>query len=252
MPLIYSNWCQPVPDIAQILGPRKIQLKSGRILEDVDAIIYCTGYHSCIPVNFEPQNLDPFPYPGAPPKLYRNIFPLNPDPAIRNSLAFFGQAAAQFPGFIQYEVQAMAVSQIWQGKASLPSLDEMKGWQDMYMNWRERTITRHGATSTFYPVFVPMGDYFNWLDQTAGLGLRARFGLLQRWTNPKAWSLWWNDRALYNQVLGGLTSPAIARLFDEGRRKTWDGARAQVFRDEEVVNNQQKARQKIMDKEKSV
>ncbi len=243
-PHLESGLCEPVADVARITGPRTVELKDGRLLDDVDVIIYCTGYHTCIPVPLEPEELNPFAYVGAMPVLYRNIFSLNPDPAIRNSIAFLGQAGAPLPGFVQFEMQNMSVSQIWLGRSSLPPLVEMQKWHRGYMAWRERTAKKYGVTSTFYSVFVPMADHFTWCDETAGLGLKARFGLIERWTRREAWGLWWSDQELYNMCLSGLTTPAIFRLFDVGKRKAWAGARKQIVIENEKVERQQKERQK--------
>ena len=247
-----SGLCEPVGDVARVNGPKEVALKDGRTLKDIDTIIYCTGYHSYIPVPMDPASLNPFAYIGANPVLYRNIFSLNSDPAIRNSVAFLGQAGAPLPGFAQFEMQNMAVSQIWRGKSSLPPLAEMQAWQRGYVSWREQTMKKYGVTSTFYSVFVPMADHFAQMDEWAGMGLRARFGLVNRWTRREAWALWWNDRELYNLILGGFTSPAIFRLFDDGKRKAWAGARAQVFRDNEGVERQQKERLRAVEKEKKI
>jgi dimethylaniline monooxygenase (N-oxide forming) len=245
-PHMESGFAEPVPEVAGIRGPSSVELKSGRVLDDIDTIIYCTGYDISIPVKFEPVELDPYPYPGALPNLYRNIFSLSPDPAVRNSVAFLGQVAAPFPGFAQYESIAMAVSQIWLGKSALPPLSEMQQWRRDFVAWREATAKKYGVSSTFYPVFVPMANYLIWLDECAGLGIKKRLGLIERWTNLETWSLWWNDRKLYNQVLTGLCSPAIFRLFDEGKRKPWAGAREQIFLDNDAINRAQRERKKGM------
>jgi dimethylaniline monooxygenase (N-oxide forming) len=241
-----------VPEVARITGPRTVELKSGRVLEDIDTIIYSTGYHSWIPVDFEPQDLNPYAYPGAPPDLYRNVFPLSRDPAIRNSLAFLGQGGIAYPGFSQHEVQGMAVSQIWQGKSSLPPLEEMQQWHQDYLTWREDTTKRYDGKSTFYTYFLPTPDHVDWFDRIAGLGIRKHFGLVERWTNLDAWRFWWQDRRLYYKCLNGLTSPALFRLFDEGKRKTWSGAREQIFIDNASVEKQQKDRLKLLEKQKTV
>lgn len=248
-PHLQSGFCGPVPEVLRITGHRTVELKSGRVLEDIDAIIYCTGYDSCIPVPIEPQSLNPYPYIGSPPHLYRHLFSLSPDPAIRNSLVFLGQGALPFPGFAPHEAQAFCVSQIWQGKSSLPPLVEMQQWHLNYLRWREGMTKRYNAKSTFYTAFVPATDQWIWLDTCAGLGIRRHFGLLARWTNWDAWSLWWNDRCLYNICLTGLTSPAMFRLFETGKRKVWAGARKQIFVDNERVQRQQAERKKLLKKQ---
>ena len=66
-------------------------------------------------------------------------------------------------------------------------------------------------------------DWFKWADKAAGLGVVDRIGY-----GPKGWSFWWNDRPLCRLVMDGLISPHIMRLFDERKRKPWDGAREEL------------------------
>ena len=251
-PHFESGFCEGVPEVRRIVRSREVELESGRLLDDVDAIIYCTGYHSTIPVAIEPQELDPYPYPGSPPQLYRNIFPLHSDPAIRNSLAFLGQGGVAWPGFAQHEIQNQCVSQIWLGNSSLPPLSEMQRWHRDYLSWRESMIKHYSPGSTFYTVFMPMTDHLTWMDTCAGLGIRHHFGWLSRWVNRKAWQLWWNDRKLYDIILTGLTSPAIFRLFDDGKRKAWRGAREQIFIDNDRAKRQQEQRLQMLKKQEKV
>lgn len=250
--LMKSGFCEPVSEVTRISGPRAVELETGRLLEDIDAIVYCTGYHQLIPVDMEPQELNPYPYPASPPQLYRHLFSLSPDPAIRNSIAFLGQGAIPYPGFVQHEAQNMCVSQIWQGKSSLPPLSEMKRWHQFYLEWRENMTKQYSATSTFYTGFLPMTDHVDWMDKTAGLGIRKHFGIIERWKNAESWGLWWRDSKLYRKCLNGLTSPALFRLFDEGKRKAWSGAREQIFIDDERVARQQEGRLELLEKQKSV
>ena len=248
-PHFESGFCEGVPEVKRITGPKSIELKDGRILEDIDAIVYCTGYHAFIPVDLEPSEHNPYPYPGALPNLYRNTFPLHENPDIRNSLAFLGQVAIAFPGFAQHEAISICTSQIWKGNSSLPSLPDMQKWCQDYRKWREDMTRQYNAQSTFYTFFVPMGEHMAWIDSCAGFGMRQHFGLGSRWTNLRAWKFWWNDRELYNLCLSGLTTPAMFRLFDEGKRKAWDGAREQIFIDNERVKKQQETRLRAMKKE---
>ena len=249
-PHLQSGFCEPVDAIDKITGPKSIQLKSGRILENIDTIIYCTGYHYTIPVTFEPAELNPYPYPGSPSNLYRNMFPLHSDPRIRNTLAFLGQGALPLAGFLQFEIAAFCISAIWSGKSSLPSLPEMKKWHAEHLAWRDEMERRYNPGSTFLTAFMRAGDAVAWMDECAGLGIREHFGLLGRWTSWRAWSLWWRDRELYNVCLGGMISPAIFRLLDCGKRRTWERAREQIFVDNERIEQQQRDKKKAMEKAK--
>ena len=79
-PHLQSGFATPVAAVQEIAGPKSVRLADDRLLEDIDAIIYCTGYDFCAPC--APAEYDPVPVAGQPPHLYRNIFPLHDDPAI--------------------------------------------------------------------------------------------------------------------------------------------------------------------------
>jgi dimethylaniline monooxygenase (N-oxide forming) len=136
-PFLKSGFAEPVPVVKEIIGPKTVMLTNGRVLEDIDTILYCTGYHICLPDDLIPRPAnapdaaayDPYPKgPGQNPYLYKNIFPLSPERNIQTSLAFLGQGATVYPGFVQFELQAMAISQVWQGRSSLPPREEMVEW----------------------------------------------------------------------------------------------------------------------------
>lgn len=154
-------------------GPKTVQLHDGRIIEDLDAIIFCTGYHFSIP--FVPKEWDPYPVDGEPPKLYQNIYPLHSDPDVRNSLAFMGQGAVPVPGFAMFESVAMATAQIWKGSSKLPPLSEMQGWYEENLRIYNEKKGRMKTDSTFYPVFLPVEGWWSFLDSNAGTGIMDHF-----------------------------------------------------------------------------
>jgi dimethylaniline monooxygenase (N-oxide forming) len=159
--------------VDKVTGPKSVQLKDGTIIEDLDAIIFCTGYHFSIP--FMPKEWDPYPVDGEPPKLYQNIFPLHSDPDVRNSLAFMGQGATPFPGFAMLETVSMATAQIWKGKEKLPPLKEMQQWYENNINEYREKKRRMKTDSTFYPVMLPMRTWWGFLDKTAGTDVLSHF-----------------------------------------------------------------------------
>ena len=247
-PHFESGLCEPVKSVKRFTGPKTVELEDGRILEDIDSVIYCTGYSASIPFKL-PEDVQPYPVIGQPSRYYRHIFPIHSDAKVRNSLCMLGHGAFAMPGFCQFEAQGQAVSQIWQGNSSLPPYEEMKSWYSKYTRWRAATAKKYDAKATFYGFFVPIADYAGWLDHTAGTGIRAHFGFVERWTNWCAWRLWWNDRELWNMCLKGLNTPAIYALFDMGKRKAWKGAREQIFKDNAAVNRHQEKRRAAMQKD---
>ncbi|OAP60442.1 hypothetical protein AYL99_05444 [Fonsecaea erecta] len=245
-PFLESGFAEPVSAVQEVLGPHAVRLTDGCLLEGVDAIIYATGYEAAVPC--APAEYNPYPVADEAPYLYRNIFPLHPDADVRNSLAFLGQGAFPFPGFVLFELTAMAVSQIWQGRTPLPSLDEMLAWHRAHIAWRENVVrrTQSRAPSHFHTVFMRTPDHLPWLDRVAGTGVLAHFSLFS-W---RAWRFWWTsgDRGFYRLCRSGVFSPAIWRLFDMGRRKPWAGARSQIVEDNRIAEARRQERLRAVEK----
>ncbi|KAF1990696.1 flavin-containing monooxygenase-like protein [Aulographum hederae CBS 113979] len=237
--LLKSGFCEPVSAVKRIAGRRTVELSDGTVLDDVDAIIYCTGYYGAIPF-LQGTEYDPYPVLGEYGNLYHGTFPIHPDAWVRQSLAFLGHGHFNFPGFIQSELLAMATSQVWRGTSHIPDYEAMKRWHDRHMEWRRNTVAKQKIKSTFYVVTMPMGDQLRWLDETAGTGLYENFG----WFSRKAWSFWWRDREFYAACYKGLFSPMIWRLFDTGKRKCveWDVAKEQILRDGDAAKRQRSRR----------
>ncbi|KAJ9609981.1 hypothetical protein H2200_006311 [Cladophialophora chaetospira] len=241
-PHLESGFAEPVAAIQQITGPKTIQLKDGRVLNNIDTIIFATGYEAKI--SYAPDEYNPYPIADEAPFLYRNIFPLHPDASVRNSLAFLGQGGIPFPGFVQFELKIWAISQIWQGKASLPSFDTMQQWHKDHMAWRQEVVRKSKFDSKFIIVFLRLPDHLKWLDKTAGTGILTHFS----WFSWRSWRFWWQDRRFYNLCKSGLISPAMWRLFDMGGRKAWAGAKEQIIKDNEFADKRQQERLRAMGK----
>ncbi|KAH8900470.1 flavin-containing monooxygenase-like protein [Thozetella sp. PMI_491] len=231
-PFLESGFAEPVPAVREITGPKTVALTNGRVLDDIDTILFCTGYNATIPPDVIPKSKDInsqviTSYPPHPngtdenPHLYMNMFPLAPDDNIRNSFAIVGQAAFIWPGLTQAELQIMAIAQVWKGRKSLPSYAEMLRWYERHTRAREATMKRHNVLSsgTFYSALVPFAEIFPWLNHMAGTGLYETFGgKFNGIFNPRAWSLWWNDREIYDLCTKGYFNPVIFRLVDLGGR----------------------------------
>ncbi|USW57928.1 Putative flavin monooxygenase, FAD/NAD(P)-binding domain superfamily [Septoria linicola] len=248
-PHLDSGFCQLVPGVARIDG-RQVHLTTGETLQDISAIINCTGYDQDVPIEIDPPEAHPYYGEGFKPKYFQNVIPIHEDEGIRNSLALLGHGTIHHPGFVRFEIQAMAVSQIWKGNSHLPSFNSLRRWQKMRCAWRDDVVRTYGSKSTFYTLLLPYTDHILWLDDTAGCGIRKHFGLIERWMNFSAWKFWWQDRAFYKQCLHGVMSPALFRLFDTGKRKTWDQAKHQVQVDNEKVEQAAQLRRKMMDEGK--
>lgn len=239
-PHLTSGFCNPVAAVSRITGPKTVELTDGTVLEDIDAIVYCTGYLQMVPVVEQEHN--PFPVPGAPSTMYRGTFSTHPDADVRNSIAFLGHGHVAFPGFVQHELIVMAVAQIWLGNSALPPLAEMKRWQRGWLDWREDLLRKQKSEATFYVGTMPLEDHFRWFDEAAGTDVFSHFGLFSR----QAWSFWWKDRGLYRECTRLVFSPAVWRLFESGKRKAWDGARKQIYLDNEAAEAARRRRFEFM------
>ena len=62
----------------------------------------------------------------------------------------------------------------------------------------------------------------------------------------KVLGFWWRDREFYKLCKSGIWSPAIWRLFDTGKKKTWSGARAQIYKDNEIAKKQVQHRKEYL------
>lgn len=265
-PFLESGFAEPVPAVKHIIDGNTVELTDGRKLSNIDSIIYCTGYHFNIPEDLVPRpgsntsSADYHPYPNGPghnPYLYFNMFPLSSDPSIRDSLAFLGQGATTYPGFVQFELAACSISQIWRGNKSLPPRDEMLAWYEQHSKWRVEQTGKYNAPEggTFYPSMIPFHSYFDFINRTAGTGIFEHFGGkfsgLFNWTS---WKLWWNDRELYDLCTKGILSPTVFRVFDYGGRKAFerDEAVKRLKKDNELFKKATKAKHEQLAEKKKV
>ena len=237
-PLLMSGFAEPVRQTKRIIGPRSVELLDGRVLTDLSAIIFCTGYDMDIPI-LDDQN--PYTNPNEPPNLYRNIFPLHSDPAVRSSLAFLGHAIIPFPGLVMHELAAMSILQVWLGRSPLPPLREMKRWHSCHIASRRALLSKQSTKSTYYVALLPEAEHIFWLDQMAGTGIFAHFGW-RSWLSLRAWKFWWAQNDLYQLCRTGFLNPAIWRIFDMGKRKPWKDAPLQIFQDSTLAAHRARQR----------
>ena len=234
-----SGWAKPVPAIKRFTGPKSMEFTDGTTLDDIDAVVYCTGYDAS--VNFLKGDLNPYRKLGEQGNFYRNLFLLHPDKAIRESLVFIGHGGFAWPGLSLFEMQSGAGAQIWKGKSTLPPLDEMKQWHANLLEYRKNLFASNPYESTHYPAMLPTAEQLTWLDRTCGSYLLDRFS----WFSWKSWQFWWQDREFYKLCSSGVLSPAMWRLFDNGKMKAWDGARERIKRDN-VMCEEGAARRKAL------
>lgn len=221
-----------VHGIKHFLGPRKIELLDGEILEDIDIVLLCTGYsadfsiidesiiESSIPVG---HGYDKQPGGGAPmQRLWMNVFP----PTYADSMALLCHSAyGKSNGFSFADVTSMAISNVFRGAHPLPSLYEMNKWVDEHQDW---VASRWKLDHNIDPSMVKQWEFQRWLHEAAGTGMENL-----SWMGWKGWKFWWKDRKMYNLMANGLETAHMYRYFETGKRRTWDGARSAILKLEE-------------------
>ncbi|ETR98328.1 FAD/NAD(P)-binding domain-containing protein [Trichoderma reesei RUT C-30] len=233
-----SKAISSITGIRRFTGGRRIELTSGETIE-ADAVICCTGYKndfSLLDKEYDPSSTPSISWLKAPgskdrpyPRLYQNVFSMTaPD-----SLAFLGCVWFVTGAFCLADIASMCIAQVWSGKASLPPQPEMQQWVDK----QEKRICALAWRGAVIPATVPPSEWLSWADQTAGMGVGEHVG----W-GWKGWLFWWRERTLWRMVMDGPFTSVFWRLFP-GRRKCWDGARAEIMRvNREVEERRAKAK----------
>ena len=189
---IVASYKEIVPEIAEFLpqshGQRAVRFTDGRVEEDVDAILFATGYYYSFPFL---SSLDKFISTGERVQhLYKHLFYID-DP----TLAFIGLPSKIIP-FRTVEGQAAVVARVWAHRLELPPTLEMKRWE-------EAVIAEAGDGKAFHVLQFPRDfEYHNelvdWATQ-AGPGGKM----------PKKWSA--EERWVRGRI------PAIKKAFaDKG------------------------------------
>ncbi|KAK5111243.1 hypothetical protein LTR62_005271 [Meristemomyces frigidus] len=225
-----------VHGIKRYIGPQSPELEDGTVLEDVDAVIYCTGYRLDLswlgkldPTNLEPNNPHSTNYDYTAPRLYQNILSHeHPD-----NLAFVGLALVFFAAFPVADLTSMALAQLWSKPSLLPSHADMQKQYTTHRAWRA------GINSLPNPagkgpatLQLETGQFMAWGQELIG----TRVDEMLSYGSWEAWLFWWREKGLSRMLYDGVYSPHVWRLFDSaGRRKRWVGAREAIERVNEEV-----------------
>jgi len=223
IPLLREGKLTSVHEIQKVVGPRSIQVVDGSIIDNVDAIVACTGYcenYYSIPAVTVTHVLPHLKTHAAyQPNLYMSIFP----PKYADSLAILNHIFVPENAATIGELASIALGQLWSGRASFPTLEEME--VDIKDDQRvfAMNASKHGV-DVHYDKPVRCHKVMRFLEETAGTGLYESLG----W-GWKGWRFWWDDRRFYNMVAWGVYTPSIYRLFETGKRKAWPGARTAII-----------------------
>lgn len=231
-----------VQGIKEVTGPKTITLTDGTVLEDVDAIIFCSGYGYDFSIVQGPGDpTDPAIAPDHHKRIeatkfygeeskFARLFHGFVSEQFPESLAFLGHMIIMRPPFVLYDLTTMALASLWSGDYPMPSAEERRKDIDDHYDYLVKTLQRGPAP---HPGFRWRAKpTYEFLNQAAGTGVTDRLGCFT-W---EAWKLWWNDRKFYNLLMDGTDVPAVYRLFDTGRgRKPWPGARESIMKTNQEV-----------------
>jgi cation diffusion facilitator CzcD-associated flavoprotein CzcO len=121
-----SSWRKDVCEVVEFLPvskhSRAVRLKDGSIENDIDAVIFCTGYFYSYPF-LSGHNLpivgDGLRVRGTFEHLFHSTYPTLVFPVINLKVIPFPLA----------EHQAAVVARVWSGRLSLPSREKMQAWE---------------------------------------------------------------------------------------------------------------------------
>jgi dimethylaniline monooxygenase (N-oxide forming) len=245
---IASGTVECVPGVAAFTGPRSVELTDGSTLDDIDAVVVCSGYHydfslvhgagnpvdpAAAPDGYAALAAQRFHSPDSPfPRLYRGIL----SEQFPDSLCFLGHMVIMRSTFAINDLASMAVAGVWRGDRPLPTAAEMRRDIDAQYDF---VVANTAKGPVPHPGFrmVTAADTYQWLNEAAGTGVEERLGPLGCWS-LRAWKLWWQDRKFYNLLMGGIDTPFVYRLFETGKagRKVWPDAKAAIIESNRQVD----------------
>lgn len=226
IPLLKDGTVTSISGVKRFVGPKSIEFDDGTVLDDVDALILCTGYQADWSIApFVETSTPKTPGYGGPAmyRLYMNMFP----PRYATSCALLNYSAyGKNNGFSFADVHSAAISSVFRGIEPLPAREEMERHIDEHQEWvaGRWLLDPHCDTSA-----VKQWEFQGFLHRAAGTGMEnVGWG----W---KGWKFWFQDRKMYHLINHGPETAHGFRYFDTGRRKKWDGAREAIIHINEVV-----------------
>jgi dimethylaniline monooxygenase (N-oxide forming) len=222
IPALRSGRVLSTHGIRKVVGPRTLEMDDGSVLEDVDAVIACTGYNTSFDILGDAvtftQTSDS---PKVPPQpdLYQNVFSLSyPD-----SLAFLNFIVAPENAAGCRELAAMAIAQVWAGKSSLPPMETMKRDVAAHQIWFEGRCLKEPVPQL--PGLIRGSFWLEYMHQMAGTGLYEYLGGGGSWLGSwKGWLFALKNPRVYLTMAYGVNTPHLWRHFETGKRKAWKGA----------------------------
>ncbi len=162
--------------ITRFLGPKSIEFADGTVLEDIDAVVLCTGYSAdwSLASSFIRTSKPAVPSYGGSDiyRLWMNLFPPEyADSCVLLCYSAFGKSN----GFSFSDITAQAISNVWRGVETVPSKKEMEDHIDEHQRWVAQRWEIDHETDTSA---VKQWEFQGWLHEAAGSGMEnPRVGL---------------------------------------------------------------------------
>jgi dimethylaniline monooxygenase (N-oxide forming) len=236
--LLFEKKVSIVQGVRTITPSGDVELSNGDIISDVDTIILCTGYKYDFSV--VPESVSPIRHANSQwdtsertngrqlHRMYQGFISLDcPD-----SLAFLGVSGYPSSENPLFDLITMALAQIWKGAVKLPPRAEMEAEVDKRDKFLLSLTQINGPQ--ILPTRMDVGVWMKWLHDVAGTGVNERFTYSWR-----AWYNWLLHMRYLSNLMSGVNSPHLWRLFD-GRRKKWDGAEEAVKKSTEDMQRRKK------------
>ena len=170
------------PEIVEFLSPpshtleRAVRFADGCIEENVDAILFCTGYHYSFPflTSLQPALITTG---ERVHHLFQHVFY-----KASLTLAFVGIPSKVLP-FRTSEGQAAVIARIWSGRLDVPSEIEMHDWE-------EARVAERGNGRKFHEMrTLEDMDYHNAMIDWAESASPSAFGKIpKRWNDEDYWA----------------------------------------------------------------
>ncbi|KAL4804881.1 hypothetical protein BDV18DRAFT_22400 [Aspergillus unguis] len=193
------------PEILEFLSPatheRAVKFADGRIEENIDAIVFCTGFFYSFPF-LSSLNPPVITHGRRVQNTYQHLFYIN-DPTL--VFPVLPQRIIPFP---LSENQAAVFSRVWSGRLSLASKAEM-------MSWESSAVSQKGDGPGFHLMPFPLdADYLNMLHDWASTA-RPRPGLIDN-GNGKQCNRWGDEERWMRGMVPEMRKEFFSR--GEGRR----------------------------------
>nr|QFR37234.1 flavin-containing monooxygenase [Cyberlindnera americana] len=141
---------------------KQLRLTNGEILDNVDSVILCTGYHIELPFLDEgildysiPPNCTVPTSNSRIEGLYQHVFNIR-DP----SIVFVGKLIVQAL-FRNMEAGAAAVAGVWSGASQLPTIDQMYDWEiDRLCKVEEHLFHKYNIYTTKEEFYDQMKQFY--------------------------------------------------------------------------------------------